>query len=222
METTDRDSTRAEILAAIAVFLGLIVMLRSIWLALAAEIALGVGIGWTFGWATISVGELNLLSIVFLIALIGIGMDYLVQVLTRYRSEARRHARPKAIWARVFRHVAAPINTACFGGCGRVPRRGFYGFSGRSRFGDHRRRRLAALSSERLYRATRDADAYPRAVGVNVALRSVSPPPIRGARRLLLPVVWLFGLRCCIPFIPQAQFNPNLLDLQAHNWNRPN
>ena len=118
MSSTDRDSTIAEIVAAIAVFVGLLVMLRSLWLALAAEIALAVGIGWTFGWATVSVGELNLLSLVFLIALIGIGMDYLVQVLARYRTEARRHERPKAIWLRVFRSVSAPINTACLGAAG--------------------------------------------------------------------------------------------------------
>ena len=44
--------------------------------------ALAVGIGWTFGYATIAVGRLNLLSTVFIIALIGIGMDYLVQILS--------------------------------------------------------------------------------------------------------------------------------------------
>ena len=36
-----------------AVFVGLVVMFRSIWLAVAAELALGVAIGWTFGWTTI-------------------------------------------------------------------------------------------------------------------------------------------------------------------------
>jgi len=80
---------------------------------LAAEIALGVGIGWSFGWATLTIGQLNLLSLVFLIALIGIGMDYLVQILTRYRLEARRYTRPAAVWVRVFEHVGPPINTAC-------------------------------------------------------------------------------------------------------------
>jgi len=93
-------------------------MLRSIWLAFAGEIALGVGIGWTFGWATASVGELNLLSIVFLLALIGIGMDYLVQILSRYRAEAARRRDPKIIWVAVFRQVGPPINTACLGAAG--------------------------------------------------------------------------------------------------------
>src|SRR5207253_1828750 len=118
MRTTDRDTSRAEVIALIAVFIGLVAMLRSFWLALAGEITLGVGIGWTFGWATVSVGELNLLSIVFLLALIGIGMDYLVQVLTRYRQEFLRRPSQTNIWVGVFRNVAAPINTACLGAAG--------------------------------------------------------------------------------------------------------
>ncbi len=94
MAATNEDFHKAEVLALIVVFIGMALMLRSIWLALAAEIALGVGIAWTFGWATAAVGELNLLSLVFLIALIGIGMDYLVQILSRYRLEARRVSAP--------------------------------------------------------------------------------------------------------------------------------
>ena len=118
MRTTNRDSHKAEIIAMIAVLVGLIVMLRSFWLAVAGEIALAVGIGWTFGWATISIGELNLLSVVFLLALIGIGMDYLVQILTRYRQEMARRSHPETVWVGVFHHVALPINTACMGAAG--------------------------------------------------------------------------------------------------------
>ena len=118
MLTTERDSRTSEIVALSAVFIGLVLFLRSIWLAIAAELALLVGIGWTFGWATMSIGSLNLLSMVFLIALIGIGMDYLIQVLSRYRVEAAHHAKPATIWVGVFRYVAAPINTACLGAAG--------------------------------------------------------------------------------------------------------
>ena len=118
MVTTDQDARRSEIVALTAVFIGLAVALRSIWLAVAAELALGVGIGWAFGWATLSVGRLNLLSMVFLIALIGIGMDYLIQVLLRYRRERARRSSPRTIWVAVFKYVAAPINTACLGAAG--------------------------------------------------------------------------------------------------------
>jgi len=118
MRTTDTDSTRAEIVALTAVFIGLVALLRSVWLAVAAELALGVGIAWTFGWATLTLGELNLLSIVFMLALIGIGMDYLVQILSRYRSERAARNDPRRIWVAVFRQVGAPINTATLGAAG--------------------------------------------------------------------------------------------------------
>ena len=91
MRTSDTDSHRSETIALAVVFLGLVLLLRSIWLAVVAEVSLAVAIGWTFGWATLSVRELNLLSTVFLIALIGIGMDYLIQILAAYRREARRY-----------------------------------------------------------------------------------------------------------------------------------
>lgn len=118
METTDRDSHRAEVVAMIAVFIGLLWFLRSLRLALAGELALATGIGWTFGYTTLAVGNLNLLSIVFLLALIGIGMDYLVQILTRYRAERALSDDPEEVWGRVFEQVAAPINTACIGAAG--------------------------------------------------------------------------------------------------------
>jgi hypothetical protein len=218
METTDRDSNRSEIIAAIAVFIGLVVMLRSLWLALAAEICLGVGICWTFGWATISVGELNLLSIVFLIALIGIGMDYLVQILTRYRSESRRHARPKAIWLRVFRHVAAPINTACLGAAGAFLVSVFTDFRGAADLGiiAGGGLLLCLLSGYTVLPAM--LTLFPgKFAKVDVALRNVEPPPARGPVRLLLPVIWIVALAAIAPSIPQAHFNSNLLDLQAPN-----
>jgi hypothetical protein len=55
---------------------------------------------------------------VFLIALTGIGMDYLIQILTRYRRESARRTSPRGIWTGVFKYVAAPINTACLGAAG--------------------------------------------------------------------------------------------------------
>ncbi len=100
------------------VFVALWIFLRKLWLVIVAELCLGVGIGWTFGWATLSTGRLNLLSLVFVIALIGIGMDYLIQILTRYRHEKQRYTRPDAIWSRVFRYVSPPISTACLGAAG--------------------------------------------------------------------------------------------------------
>ncbi len=118
MATSDHDTRVAEIMGLSLVFVALWIFLRHLWLVIVSELCLGVGIGWTFGWATLSTGRLNLLSLVFVIALIGIGMDYLIQIVTRYRHEKKRYSRPEAIWSRVFRYVSPPISTACLGAAG--------------------------------------------------------------------------------------------------------
>ena len=147
MTTTDRDARRSEIAALSAVFIGLVLLLRSLWIAIVAEIALLVGIGWTFGWATLTVHRLNLLSMVFIIALTGIGMDYLIQVLTRYRRESARRSSPRGIWTGVFKYVAAPINTACLGAAGRVFCFGTDQLPRGSRAWHRRQRRIAFVSA---------------------------------------------------------------------------
>ncbi|HWE03684.1 MAG TPA: MMPL family transporter [Tepidisphaeraceae bacterium] len=216
MAVTDHDSTIAEIIAAVAVFIGLVVMLRSLWLALAAEMALAVGIGWTFGWATVSVGKLNLLSMVFLIALIGIGMDYLVQILMRYRTEARRHGRPKAIWARVFRYVAAPINTACLGAAGAFLVSTLTIFRGAAELGiiAGGGLLLCLLAGYTVLPAL--LTLFPPRLAVDVARRPTgqTPRPL-GWRRLILPALWVSAIAALSPWAPRARFDPNLLDLQA-------
>ncbi len=224
MSTTDRDSTRAEVIALVVVFIGLVLFLRSVWLAVAAEISLGVAIGWTFGWAELTVGELNLLSIVFLIALIGIGMDYLVQILVRYRQEVRRHASPRAVWGRVFRHVGPPINTACLGAAGAFLVAVFTDFRGAAELGIIAGGGLLlclfagytvlpAILTLFPVRVTRARNQPGGAVD-----SAVRPSAPAGGWRLLLPVVWAVALLVGgIRYAPLTGFNPNLLELQAQN-----
>jgi len=115
MRITTEDTNWAEALAMTVVVIGLILMLRSVWLAVAAGLSLVAAIAWTFGYATLVVGKLNLLSTVFVIAMIGIGMDYIIQILVRYRHEVRRYSRPAAVWMRVFRYTGPAVATACCG-----------------------------------------------------------------------------------------------------------
>lgn len=218
MDATNKDSHKAETAALIAVFFGMAVMLRSIWLALAAEVALGVGIGWTFGWATLSVGELNLLSLVFMIALIGIGMDYLVQILTRYRSESQRYPRAAAIWVRVFRYVGPPINTACLGAAGAFLVSIFTDFRGAADLGiiAGGGLLLCLISGYTVLPALLTI-FHPR-LRPNKTARPYRPPGRLGATgRLALPVIWLIGLTAGLPFMVMSHFNPGLIDLQVPN-----
>jgi hypothetical protein len=215
--TTDRDGMRAEILALTVVFIGLVIFLRSAWLAVVAEVSLAAAIGWTYGWATLSVGQLNLLSTVFLIALIGIGMDYLIQILAAYRREARRYVRPSAVWARVFRHVGPPVNTACLGAAGAFLVSALTDFKGAAELGiiAGGGLLLCLLSAYTVLPAL--LVVWPAKLKPYPASARYGRAPARSRMRLLLPIVWIIALAAGIPFALKANFNPNLLDLQAPN-----
>ena len=60
-------------------------------LVLAALLTLAIGFILTLGWAVISVGELNLISVAFAVMFVGIAVDFSIQFAMRYRAE--RHAR---------------------------------------------------------------------------------------------------------------------------------
>jgi predicted RND superfamily exporter protein len=228
MATTDRDARRSEIAALSAVFIGLVLLLRSFWMAIVAEFALLVGIGWTFGWATLTVHRLNLLSMVFLIALTGIGMDYLIQVLTRYRRESARRSSPRGIWTGVFKYVAAPINTACLGAAGAFFVSVLTNFRGAAELGIVASGGLLLClltgyiilpplltlfpAKPRLADAERSSDCEDR-------LANHAPKPISRWRNLWLapPFVWAILLLCGIHFAREAKFDPSLLKMQAQS-----
>ena len=52
--------------------------------ALLANLILLIGMAWAFGFATLTVGHLNILSVTFTVTLIGIGIDYGVYYVARY------------------------------------------------------------------------------------------------------------------------------------------
>ncbi len=60
-----------------------------------ASICLLVGLAYTFAFATLTVGHLNILTITFLPMLIGLAIDYGVHLITRYEEELR-HGKTEA------------------------------------------------------------------------------------------------------------------------------
>jgi predicted RND superfamily exporter protein len=218
MRTSDHDTRIAEICGLSLVFVVLYLFLRNLWMVVVAEVCLVVGIAWTFGWATLSIGRLNLLSLVFVIALIGIGMDYLIQILTRYRFEKKRYTRPTAVWARVFRYVSAPISTACAGAAGAFLVSRLTSFSGAGELG------IIAGGGLLLCLATGYTilpallTLFPAKVGkvpVSRRYKLRGRHPRAGGIRLLPAVLWILvalgGLYLAFP----PSFDASLLKLQA-------
>ena len=92
MATSQRDIEIATILSLSLTVVLLLFAFRGILNVIAAMVSLIVGICLSFGFATLAVGHLNILSMVFAIMLIGLGIEYGIQVVLRYQEELRQGA----------------------------------------------------------------------------------------------------------------------------------
>ena len=218
MKITTHDTDIAEVVAMVTVLAGLILMLRSVWLAMAASLSLAVAIGWTFGYATLAVGQLNLLSTVFVIALIGIGMDYLIQIVIRYRREVRRYQRPLAVWVRVFRYTGPPVITACLGAAGAFWVANLTAFRGAAELGviAGGGLLLCLLAGYTVLPALLVLFP-PKFKRVHAAARYPVSRSFKRSKWLRFSglIVWLAVLFALLPWAVRLRFDPNLLDLQA-------
>jgi hopanoid biosynthesis associated RND transporter like protein HpnN len=89
MATSQRDIEIATVLSLSLTVILLLFAFRGLLNVIAAMVSLIVGICLSFGFATLAVGHLNILSMVFAIMLIGLGIEYGIQVVLRYQEELR-------------------------------------------------------------------------------------------------------------------------------------
>jgi hopanoid biosynthesis associated RND transporter like protein HpnN len=87
VKTAKRDTGLATIISLVGVALLVVVVFRGVVRPLMGTVALVMGVCWAFGLAAITVGHLNMLSVVLAPMLIGIGMDYGIHLLARYEEE---------------------------------------------------------------------------------------------------------------------------------------
>jgi hypothetical protein len=100
------------LVASILLVLGLLfAALRSIKLIVACFITLIVGLVWTFGFATLAIGSLNLVSIAFAVMFIGLSIDFGIQFGVRYGQE-RFIADDSGALPRTGRFMARPLTLA--------------------------------------------------------------------------------------------------------------
>lgn len=92
MATSQRDMEIATILSLTLTVVLLLFAFRGLLNVLAAMVSLIVGICLSFGFATLAIGHLNILSMVFAIMLIGLGIEYGIQVVLRYQEELKSGA----------------------------------------------------------------------------------------------------------------------------------
>jgi predicted RND superfamily exporter protein len=105
LATSNADLTLASVLSLGVISVLFMVVFRGVRRPLLAIVAFGVGVGWTYGLAALLVGRLTLLSIVFLLVLVGAGLDYGVHLVSRYQEE-RRTRPPRDAAARTLATAA--------------------------------------------------------------------------------------------------------------------
>jgi hopanoid biosynthesis associated RND transporter like protein HpnN len=90
MLTSQRDNTLASVIALTGVATLFIVGFREVWSPLLVVVSLTIGLCWTLGFTTLTVGHLNILSITFAPILIGLADNFGVQLVARYGEERSR------------------------------------------------------------------------------------------------------------------------------------
>ena len=99
MTTATDDMTRASVASLAVIVVLFAVVFRGVRRPLLATVAFLVASAWTYGAATVLVGRLTLLSMVFMLVLVGAGLDYGVHVVSRYGEFRRSRPRLDAVRA---------------------------------------------------------------------------------------------------------------------------
>lgn len=89
MSQSQKDTALASVVALLLTALIFIYGYQETGRPLKATLCLVVGVGYTLGFATLTVGHLNLLTITFVPILIGLAIDFGVHLVTRYEEELR-------------------------------------------------------------------------------------------------------------------------------------
>ena len=93
----------------IGVSLVMLIGLRSLWLVVAVQIGLVLGLIFTAAFAAAFLGQLNLISVAFSVMYIGIGADYAIYLSLRYRELAARSVSHRSALKRAVRHVGGSL-----------------------------------------------------------------------------------------------------------------
>lgn len=113
-ETTQSmtDATNATILSFSLIALLMVVVYRGVVAPMLALISLLIGIAWSFAWVALAVGHLQVLSVVFTVVLLGLGVDTAIHIIARLELVHPDHAHMGQAIAATFRGVGPGVLTA--------------------------------------------------------------------------------------------------------------
>lgn len=90
--TATRDSAIASAVAVVLIAIVLITAFHSVRVPLMLIAALAVGVGWSFGFLTLTIGHLQVISVVFVVLLLGLGVAFGIHLASGF--ELIRHVYP--------------------------------------------------------------------------------------------------------------------------------
>ncbi|MDA1273360.1 MAG: MMPL family transporter [Verrucomicrobia bacterium] len=114
MQQARKDSTMASIAALVLVGIIFVSAYREIGRPLKATACLLVGLIYTLGYTTLTVGHLNILTVTFLPILIGLAIDFGVHLITRYEEELRNGEPEQIALEKALVNTGSGIFTGCF------------------------------------------------------------------------------------------------------------
>ena len=110
-EQSMRDGMVASIVSLVLISALMIIVYRGVTTPLLALAALLIGVAWSFGWVTLAVGHLQVLSMVFAIVLLGLGVDNAIHLIARLELVHPDHDHMPQAVAQAMRGVGAGIVT---------------------------------------------------------------------------------------------------------------
>lgn len=130
MLQSQKDSAFASILSLTGCALIFVFAYRETGRPIKATVALVVGLGYTMGYTTLSVGHLNILTITFLPILIGLAIDFGIHLITRYEEELRHQHEQKPAMEKAMVYTGMGIFTGAFTTAGAFFAMGLTDFKG--------------------------------------------------------------------------------------------
>lgn len=94
MSTSNRDMIKSSIVAFFGVAIVFMIFFKELMRPIICNIVLLIATGWTYGFIALTLGHLNLLSVVFALVLIGLGVDYGIHFIHRYQEELELYGSP--------------------------------------------------------------------------------------------------------------------------------
>lgn len=109
-----RDAATASGISLALIGVLMLVAYRGVVVPIFAVVSLLIGMAWSFAWATLAVGHLQLLSVTFASMLLGLGIDVAIHLIARLELVHADHDHLGDAIAQAFRGVGPGILTASF------------------------------------------------------------------------------------------------------------